>query len=376
MGDYRNGRDLQRPRRRDGGRDLGAVAGPAGGHHPGPLTGYRPGMAMKLAGSAAAVTAATLLVWALEPFTPTLSLGVLYVFAVLPVAIAWGLRWSLPVAVASMLAFNWFFLPPVHTFTLAESTNWFALLAYSATAVVVSELAARNRRRAADAEQRERESSLLAEIATHLLGGRPLETELGWVGEQSAEVLGISRAEVELGAAEAPRGRCADPARGRRSDGRHALRAAGFGPEPRRPAALPAGARGPARGGLRPQPARAGGARGRGAAPQRPREDGAAPRRLARPALAADRDHDRDRRAAQRDARLQRRGPPRAARHDRRRRRTARPARRRPARSLAARGRRRRAGRRGLGARRSRPRGGARAAGQRSGRDRRARARS
>ncbi len=156
-------------------------------------------MAVKLAGSIAAVTAATLLVWALDPLAPTLSLGVLYVFAVLPVAIAWGLRWSLPVALASMLAFNWFFLPPVHTFTLAESTNWFALLAYSATAVVVSELAARNRRRAADAEQRERESSLLAQIATHLLGGRPLETELGWVGEQAAHVLGIERAEVELG---------------------------------------------------------------------------------------------------------------------------------------------------------------------------------
>jgi two-component system sensor histidine kinase KdpD len=156
-------------------------------------------MTVKLAGSTAAVVLATLLVWALEPFAPTLSLGVLYVFAVLPVAIAWGLVWSLPVAVASMLAFNWFFLPPVHTFTLADSTNWFALLAYSATAVVVSELAARNRRRAADAEQRERESSLLAEIATHLLGGRPLETELGWVGEQSAAVLGIPRAAVELG---------------------------------------------------------------------------------------------------------------------------------------------------------------------------------
>ena len=156
-------------------------------------------MVVKLAGSVAAVALATLLVWALEPLAPTLSLGVLYVFAVLPVAIAWGIRWSLPVAVASMLAFNWFFLPPLHTFDLADSTNWFALLAYSATAVVVSELAARNRRRAADAEQRERESSLLAEIATHLLGGRPLETELGWVGEQSAAVLGIDHAEVELG---------------------------------------------------------------------------------------------------------------------------------------------------------------------------------
>ena len=133
--------------------------------------------AIGVAGSIAALAAATGLIYALRPIAPVLSLGVLYVFAVLPVAIAWGLMWSLPVAVASMLAFNWFFLPPVHTFTLADSTNWFALLAYSATAVVVSELAARNRRRAADAEQRERESSLLAQIATHLLGGRPLDSK-------------------------------------------------------------------------------------------------------------------------------------------------------------------------------------------------------
>ncbi|HUZ82310.1 MAG TPA: DUF4118 domain-containing protein, partial [Gaiellaceae bacterium] len=155
-------------------------------------------MTVKLVGSAAAVAVATVLVWALEPLAPTLSLGVLYVFAVLPVAVAWGIEWSLPVSVASMLAFNFFFLPPTHTFTLRDSENWFALAVYSVTALVVSELAARSRRRAADAEQREREASLLAEIAGHLLGGQPLESELGWVGKQTAEVLGISHAEVEL----------------------------------------------------------------------------------------------------------------------------------------------------------------------------------
>ena len=57
----------------------------------------------------------------------------------------------------------------MHTFTLADSENWFALAVYLATAVVVSELAARARRRAAAAEQRERESALLAELATELL---------------------------------------------------------------------------------------------------------------------------------------------------------------------------------------------------------------
>ena len=158
-----------------------------------------PGMTVKLAGSTAAVAIVTLLVWALNPHAPTLSLGVLYIFAVLPVAVAWGIAWALPVAVASMLAFNFFFLPPTHTFTLRDSTNWFALTVYSVTALVVSELAASSRRRAADAEQRERESSLLAEIAGRLLGGQPLDAELGWVGEQTAAVLGIDRAEVELG---------------------------------------------------------------------------------------------------------------------------------------------------------------------------------
>jgi two-component system, OmpR family, sensor histidine kinase KdpD len=97
-----------------------------------------------------------------------------------------------------MLAFNFFFLPPKHTFTLADSTNWFALTAYCATAVVVSELAARARRRATDAEQREREASLLAEIAGHLLGGQELEAELGWIGTRAAQVLGVDEVEIEL----------------------------------------------------------------------------------------------------------------------------------------------------------------------------------
>jgi two-component system, OmpR family, sensor histidine kinase KdpD len=169
-----------------------------GGPFPGPPR-YLLLMLVKLAGSIAAVAVVTLLVWALDPLAPILSLGVLYVFAVLPVAFLWGFRWSLPVAVASMLAFNWFFLPPKHTLTLSDSTNWFALVAYSVTALVVSELAAVSRRRATDAEQREREASLLAEIAEHLLGGGELETELDWIAGRAAEVLGVPRAAIELG---------------------------------------------------------------------------------------------------------------------------------------------------------------------------------
>jgi two-component system sensor histidine kinase KdpD len=173
---------------------------------------------LPLAGSIGAVTGVTLLVWGLDQFAPILSLGVLYVFAVLPVAVAWGLGYALPVAVASMLAFNWFFLPPVHTFTLRDSGNWFALAVYSGTAIVVSQLATRARGRAADAEQRGRESALLAEVAGHLLAGRDIEDELTWMGDRSAEVLRVPRARIDLGPA--PRSGSGESQYGLEVDGR------------------------------------------------------------------------------------------------------------------------------------------------------------
>jgi two-component system sensor histidine kinase KdpD len=77
-----------------------------------------------------------------------LSLGILYLFAVLPVAVFFGLAYALAVSIASMLAFNFFFLPPLHTLALTDSENWVALAVFVVTAVVVSELATRARRRA------------------------------------------------------------------------------------------------------------------------------------------------------------------------------------------------------------------------------------
>ena len=84
----------------------------------------------------------------LKPHVPVLSLAVLYLLAILPVAVAWGLVYAAGVAVGGMLVFNFFFLPPLHTLSIQDSRNWFALLVFLVTAVVVSDLAARSRRRA------------------------------------------------------------------------------------------------------------------------------------------------------------------------------------------------------------------------------------
>ena len=124
---------------------------------------YWRGTVSGLVFSTLAVAGVTVAIFGLRTVAPVLSLGVLYIFAVLPVAIGWGLAFAVPVSIASMLAFNFFFLPPVHTFRLADSENWFALAVYLVTGVVVSELAARARRRAVEAEEREQEAAELAE---------------------------------------------------------------------------------------------------------------------------------------------------------------------------------------------------------------------
>jgi K+-sensing histidine kinase KdpD len=103
--------------------------------------------------SLTAVAVVTGFVFALRPIVPVLSLGVLYLFAVLPVAAVWSLPYALLVSIVSMLAFNFFFLAPTHTFQLADSENWAALAVYLVTAVSVSTLAARARRRADEAER-------------------------------------------------------------------------------------------------------------------------------------------------------------------------------------------------------------------------------
>ena len=88
----------------------------------------------------------------LKGHVPVLSLAVLYLLAIIPVAVAWGIVYAVGTAIGSMLAFNFFFVEPLYTFTVEDTKNWFALIVFLVTAVVVSELATRSRRRAEEAE--------------------------------------------------------------------------------------------------------------------------------------------------------------------------------------------------------------------------------
>jgi two-component system sensor histidine kinase KdpD len=110
---------------------------------------FRP-HAVAVSASIGAIVVVTLGIYVLRSFVPVVSLGSLYTLAVLPIAIYYGLGYAIGVSLVSMLAFNFLFLEPVQTFALEDSRNWGALAVYLVTAVVVSELAARARRHAAE----------------------------------------------------------------------------------------------------------------------------------------------------------------------------------------------------------------------------------
>ncbi|MDQ5847217.1 MAG: DUF4118 domain-containing protein [Acidobacteriota bacterium] len=81
-----------------------------------------------------------------------------FLLIVLFVATAWGPK---PAILASLLAaacFNFFFLPPFHTFTIAEPENWIALFVFLVTAITAGQLSAHARRRAEEADAARRET--------------------------------------------------------------------------------------------------------------------------------------------------------------------------------------------------------------------------
>jgi len=90
--------------------------------------------------------------------------GFLFLLAVLFLTLRWGLFAGAVASIASTLAFNYFFLPPLHTLTIAEPANWAALAAFGITAVVTGRLVAAERHRAEEAEAKRRDTETLYDL--------------------------------------------------------------------------------------------------------------------------------------------------------------------------------------------------------------------
>lgn len=180
----------------------------------GSLRASRPSAGLGIATSLIAVAAATGAIYPLKSIAPVVSLSVVYLPAVLLVSAYWGLPLGIATALLSAAAFNWFHLPPVGRFTLADSRNWWALGAFTLAAGVVSTMAELARSRAVEAERRSAEADLAAALARELLGGAQTAGALSVAARRVSEALALPSVTIELSVADGDSRRQAVPLTG------------------------------------------------------------------------------------------------------------------------------------------------------------------
>ena len=114
------------------------------------------------------IAAITFIFFRVLPVNATTT-GFFYLVAILLIATAGGLVESTVASVVAMLCFNYFFLPPVGTFTIADPQNWVALFAFLATSLTASQLSVRAKRRTKEAIERQHEMERLYSVSRALL---------------------------------------------------------------------------------------------------------------------------------------------------------------------------------------------------------------
>jgi two-component system sensor histidine kinase KdpD len=134
----------------------------------------------RLLGSLGMVAAALAVGEAMQYWLAVQSISLVFLTAVLASAIAYGLWPSLFACLVSVLAYNFFFLPPLYTFTIADPENVVALFFFAVVAVIASNLAARVRAQAAVAAQQRAKTTEDLYLFSRKLAGVVTLDELLW----------------------------------------------------------------------------------------------------------------------------------------------------------------------------------------------------
>jgi len=130
------------------------------------------------------------------------TVALMFLVVVLLISAYWGLRYAVALALAATAVFNYYFLPPIRTFTIADPQNWIALFAFLITALVASNLAERARREAERAQQRRREVDRLYGLSQRLLASENVLELLNALPKYVQETFSVSS--VAVVAAEHP----------------------------------------------------------------------------------------------------------------------------------------------------------------------------
>lgn len=162
------------------------------------LRGRRPPALLGVVAAIALVAICTAVLYPLKQITSPASLGVVYLVGVVAVSAFWGLWLGLATALLSAAAFNFFHIPPLGRFTIADGRNWVALATFFVVAVVTSTVSERARLRTVEAERRRAEADLTRDMAQLLLAQAGVRDALALIGHRLAQVFELGWAQITL----------------------------------------------------------------------------------------------------------------------------------------------------------------------------------
>jgi len=128
---------------------------------------------------------------AIQPWFDIKSVDLVFLTAIVGVAVRLGLWPSLLASLASSLAYDYFFLPPIYTFTIADPNNVAAFVFFTIVAILVSTVAARGRTETVAAMDRARATESLYSFSRKLAGTATLDDVLWATAYQTALMLKV-----------------------------------------------------------------------------------------------------------------------------------------------------------------------------------------
>ncbi|MER6175710.1 DUF4118 domain-containing protein [Streptosporangium sp. NPDC001681] len=162
------------------------------------LRPVRPPLLLGIVTAVICIVAETLLDYPIAAVTPGNTLGVIYLLGVVAISMVWGLGLGVATAVVSGVAFDYFHVRPVRTFTLISNWSWIPLFVFLGVALLVSLATALVRSAAIEAAERHREADLDAWLARLLLRTEHLRSALPTVSRSLAQMLGLPFLAIEL----------------------------------------------------------------------------------------------------------------------------------------------------------------------------------
>ena len=158
-----------------------------------------------LAGWILALAAATGGLVALRGSLDKSHVALAYLLIVLIGTASIGRRGGIALAVLSFICFNFFLLPPYHTFAIADPRDWLVLLAFLITSLIAAEMVSREQRQATAARERSEEITRLAALGSETLSAGRAEDATQAIARVIQSTLNLGACEIFEAGAEPPR---------------------------------------------------------------------------------------------------------------------------------------------------------------------------